>query len=145
MKIKRRMIRKARIEIIPMIDTMFFLLVFFMVATLSMTVQQGLSVNLPHAVTARDDVRQLVTLTLTKEGGIYFNKEPVSSPEEVASRLTQWKEKGTLDTVVINADRSVEHGSVVTLMDAVRRSGVTRMAIAANLIDITKTEGRRWR
>jgi len=140
MKLKRRMTRKARIEIIPMIDTMFFLLVFFMVATLSMTVQQGLSVNLPHAVTARDELRQLITLTLTKEGKLFFNKEPVSSPEEVASRLTRWKETGTESSVIINADRSVEHGNVVALMDAIRRTGVTRMAIAANPLDIKKIE-----
>ena len=143
MKLKRRIIRKARIEIIPMIDTMFFLLVFFMVATLSMTVQQGLSVNLPHAITARDEVRQIVTLTLTKEGKLYFNKEPVSSPEEAASRLASWKETSTEAAVVINADRSVEHGSVVTLMDAIRRTGVTRMAIAANPNDISETGERR--
>jgi biopolymer transport protein ExbD len=143
MKLKRRIIRKARIEIIPMIDTMFFLLVFFMVATLSMTVQQGLSVNLPHAVTARDEVRQIVTLTLTKEGKLYFNKEPVSSPEEAASRLASWKETSTEAAVVINADRSVEHGSVVTLMDTIRRTGVIRMAIAANPNDISETGERR--
>lgn len=143
MKLKRRIIRKARIEIIPMIDTMFFLLVFFMVATLSMTVQQGLSVNLPHAVTARDEVRQIVTLTLTKEGKLYFNKEPVSSPEEAASRLALWKETSTEAAVVINADRSVEHGNVVALMDAIRRTGVTRMAIAANPNDISETSERR--
>jgi biopolymer transport protein ExbD len=136
MKLKRRPARKARIEIIPMIDTMFFLLVFFMVATLSMTVQQGLSVNLPHAVTARDELRQMVTLTLTKEGKLFFNKEPVSSPAEAASRLARWKETGTEATVVINADRSAEHGSVVALMDAIRRAGVTKMAIAANPSDI---------
>lgn len=141
MKIKRSMIRKARIEIIPMIDTMFFLLVFFMVATLSMTVQQGLSVNLPHAVTARDAVRQTATLTLTKAGGIYFNKEPVSSPEEAASRLARWKENVMETTVVINADRSVEHGSVVALMDAIRRTGVTKMAIAANPNDVPINQG----
>jgi len=143
MKLKRRMTRKARIEIIPMIDTMFFLLVFFMVATLSMTVQQGLSVNLPHAVTARDELRQLITLTLTKEGKLYFNKEPVSSPEEAASRLALWKETGTESSVIINADRSVEHGNVVALMDVIRRTGVTRMAIAANPNDITETGERR--
>lgn len=144
MKLKRRIIRKARIEIIPMIDTMFFLLVFFMVATLSMTVQQGLSVNLPHAVTARDEVRQIVTLTLTKEGKLYFNKEPVSSPEEAASRLALWKETSTeAAVVVINADRSVEHGNVVALMDVIRRTGVTRMAIAANPNDISETGERR--
>jgi biopolymer transport protein ExbD len=143
MKLKRRIIKKARIEIIPMIDTMFFLLVFFMVATLSMTVQQGLSVNLPHAVTARNEVRQTVTLTLTKDGGLYFNKEPVSSPEEAASRVARWKETSTEAAVVINADRSVEHGSVVALMDAIRRAGVTRMAIAANPEDIQKIQERR--
>jgi biopolymer transport protein ExbD len=143
MKLKRRIIKKARIEIIPMIDTMFFLLVFFMVATLSMTVQQGLSVNLPHAVTARNEVRQTVTLTLTKDGGLYFNKEPVSSPEEAASRVARWKKTSTEAAVVINADRSVEHGSVVALMDAIRRAGVTRMAIAANPEDIQKIQERR--
>lgn len=143
MKLKRHLTRKARIEIIPMIDTMFFLLVFFMVATLSMTVQQGLSVNLPHAVTARNEVRQTVTLTLTKDGGLYFNKEPVSSPEEAASRVARWKKTSTEAAVVINADRSVEHGSVVALMDAIRRAGVTRMAIAANPEDIQKIQERR--
>ena len=136
MKLKRQLVKKARIEIIPMIDTMFFLLVFFMVATLSMTVQQGLSVNLPHAVTARDEVRQTVTVTLTKEGRLYFNKEPVSSPEETASRLARWKENVMETTVIINADRSVEHGSVVALMDAIRKTGVTKMAIAANPNDV---------
>ncbi len=136
MRLKRRLTKKARIEIIPMIDTMFFLLVFFMVATLSMTVQQGLSVNLPHAATARDDLRRVVTLTLTKEGKLFFNKEPVSSPEEAASLLARWKETGMGASVVINADRSVEHGSVVALMDVIRKAGVTRMAIAANPGDI---------
>lgn len=143
MKLKRCRIRKARIEIIPMIDTMFFLLVFFMVATLSMTVQQGLSVNLPHAVTAQHKVSRTVTLTLTKEGSLYFNKEPVCSPEEAASRLAQWKQTVPEATVVINADRSVEHGRVVALMDTVRRIGVARMAIAANPNDIPETGERR--
>jgi len=83
MKLKRRIIKKARIEIIPMIDTMFFLLVFFMVATLSMTVQQGLSVNLPHAVTARDEVRRTVTLTLTKDGGLI----------SIKNRFPPWKRR----------------------------------------------------
>ncbi len=80
MRLPRKYRKKARIEIIPMIDTMFFLLVFFMVATLSMTVQRGISVNLPHAASARDEIKQVVTLTLTKEGKLYFDKEEVASP-----------------------------------------------------------------
>ena len=130
MKLRRRQKRKARIEIIPMIDTMFFLLVFFMVATLSMTMQRGIPVNLPHAATAQEELRQVVTLTVTKEGKLLFDKEPIASPDEAASRLSRWKATGTDVAVVINADRSVEHGQVVELMDAVRQSGVTRIAVA---------------
>lgn len=130
MKISRHGRRKARIEIIPMIDTMFFLLVFFMVATLSMTVQRGLPVNLPHAATAQDELRQVVTLTVTKEGRLLFDKEPVSSTDEVKGRLSHWKSTGSDVSVVVNADRAVEHGQVVELMDAVRQAGIARIAVA---------------
>ncbi|MGD0489473.1 MAG: biopolymer transporter ExbD [Syntrophorhabdales bacterium] len=130
MKIVRRQRKKARIEIIPMIDTMFFLLVFFMVATLSMTVQRGIPVNLPHAATALEELHQVVTLTVTKEGKLLFDKEPIASVDEVATRLARWKTTGADVYVVINADRAVEHGRVVDVMDAVRQAGVTRVAVA---------------
>ena len=130
MKIVRRQRKKARIEIIPMIDTMFFLLVFFMVATLSMTVQRGIPVNLPHAATALEELHQVVTLTVAKEGKLLFDKEPIASVDEVATRLARWKTTGADVYVVINADRAVEHGRVVDVMDAVRQAGVTRVAVA---------------
>lgn len=130
MRLPRKRRRKARIEIIPMIDTMFFLLVFFMVATLSMTVQRGLSVNLPHAATAQDEIRQVIALTLTKEGRLFFDKEPVASPAEVAARLAASKKGNNELSVLINADRGVEHGKVIDLMDAVRQVGVVRIAVA---------------
>jgi biopolymer transport protein ExbD len=130
MRVRRHQRKKARIEIIPMIDTMFFLLVFFMVATLSMTLQRGIPVNLPHAATAQDELRQVVTVTLTKDGKLLFDKEPVQSTADVAARLGRWKASGTDVSVVVNADRAVEHGQVVELMDAVRQAGVTRIAVA---------------
>jgi len=129
-RIARKQRKKARIEIIPMIDTMFFLLVFFMVATLSMTMQRGIPVNLPHAATAHEELRQVVTLTLTKDGKLLFDKEPIPSVDVAAARLAHWKATGTDVAIVINADRAVEHGTVVELMDAVRQAGVTRIAIA---------------
>jgi biopolymer transport protein ExbD len=130
MRLPRTSRKKPRIEIIPMIDTMFFLLVFFMVATLSMTAQRGLTVNLPHAATARDEIKQVVTLTVTKEGKLFFDKEEVASPAEAALRLASQPGADAQVSVVINADRAVEHGRVVDLMDAVRQAGVTRIAIA---------------
>jgi biopolymer transport protein ExbD len=143
MRIRRWTKRKARIEIIPMIDTMFFLLVFFMLATLSMTMQRGIPVNLPFAATAREDLRQVVTLTLTQEGKLLYDKEAMASPGVVTERLRQQRTKGLDMSVVINADKSVEHGYVVHLMDAVRQAGVIRMAIAAKPGDDSKRTGLR--
>jgi biopolymer transport protein ExbD len=130
MKLPRKPRRKARIEIIPMIDTMFFLLVFFMVATLSMTIQRGLQVNLPQAATGLDDLRQVTSLTLTKEGKLYVNKEEASSVSDAVSKLRRFEANGNELAVVINADRSVEHGRVIDLMDAVKQAGITRIAVA---------------
>ncbi len=138
MRLGRRSRKKARIEIIPMIDTMFFLLVFFMVATLSMTAERGIPVNLPHAATATDDLRQVVSLTLTKEGRLFMDKEEIASPEEAALRLARQKATGAEVSVVINADRIVEHGRVVELLDSVRQAGVARIAIAAKPRDVQK-------
>jgi biopolymer transport protein ExbD len=129
MKLPRKPRRKARIEIIPMIDTMFFLLVFFMVATLSMTVQRGLPVNLPHAATARDEIKQVITLTLTKEGKLFFDDKEISSSAEIAAKLADKQKAGVELAVLIKADRLAEHGKVVDLMDAVRQVGVSRMAV----------------
>jgi biopolymer transport protein ExbD len=126
----RKVRKKARIEIIPMIDTMFFLLVFFMVATLSMTIQKGLQVNLPHAATAREDVYQTVTFTITKEGKLYFNKDEATSVTEAVGRLKGLWQNTTPPSVIINADRSVEHGQVIELMDAVRGAGIVKIAVA---------------
>lgn len=130
MRFPRKARKKARIEIIPMIDTMFFLLVFFMVATLSMTIQKGLQVNLPHAATAREDVYQTITFTITKEGKLFFNKDETASVGEAVGRLSGLWQNDVPPSVIINADRSVEHGQVIELMDAVRRAGIIKIAVA---------------
>ena len=78
MRIARKAPEKARIEIIPMIDVIFFLLVFFMVSTLSMTINRGLPVNLPTAATSQKDVRENVSLTVMQDGKMFLNKEPVT-------------------------------------------------------------------
>ena len=124
--------KKARIEVIPMIDTMFFLLVFFMIATLSMTIQQGIPVNLPASSTATDDIPNEVSLTLTDNGELFFNKEPISSVQEIAPRLQNLRREQGEPSVVINADKAVPHGRVIAVMDAVRQTGITAMAIATS-------------
>jgi len=121
--------KKARIEIIPMIDTMFFLLVFFMIATLSMTMQKGMPVNLPIAGSETEIVPEQVSLTLTKNGQLFFNKEPIGILD-LEPRLQSLLQKGEEPSVVINADEAVSHGRVIEVMDSVRKTGINNMAIA---------------
>lgn len=132
MKIAQPPIKKARIEIIPMIDTMFFLLVFFMIATLTMTNLHSMPVNLPHAAAAQDKPQQLVTLTLTKDGKLFYDQQEIASSADAALRLVQQRKSETPTSVIINADRSVEHGRVVELMDVIRQSGISKIAVAVN-------------
>ncbi|RMH05364.1 MAG: biopolymer transporter ExbD [Nitrospirae bacterium] len=129
MRFSPRLQKKARIEIIPMIDTMFFLLVFFMIATLSMTLQRGMPVNLPEAQSGTEKIPEQVTLSLTKEGLLFFNKEPISL-DELGPRLHALLQADRTPSVLINADEAVSHGRVITVMDAVRTLGITHMAIA---------------
>ena len=121
--------KKARIEIIPMIDTMFFLLVFFMIATLSMTIQKGIKVNLPTAASSTDHIPKQVSLTLTKKGELFFNKESIPILE-LEPRLKSLLQNSQEISVVINADEASTHGRVIEIMDTVRKTGILTMAIA---------------
>jgi len=121
--------KKARIEVIPMIDTMFFLLVFFMIATLAMTLQRGMPVNLPTASSTTDTVKEQVSPTLTKDGILYYNKEQIAL-HELETRLSAVRQADPDPTVVINADEQISHGRVIEVMDHVRLSGISKMAIA---------------
>ena len=75
---KSRQRRKGRIEIIPMIDVMFFLLATFMLASLSMQNLHSMAVNLPQGQAAPMQAKTPVTLTITKDSGIFLDKTPVS-------------------------------------------------------------------
>ena len=121
--------KKPRIEIIPMIDTMFFLLVFFMIATLSMTIQHGMPVSLPTAESSTDSLDEHVSLTLTREGTLYYNKEVITL-QELEQRLVNLRQTSTDPSLLINADEQVPHGQVIKVMDLIRLSGITSMAIA---------------
>ena len=121
--------KKPRIEIIPMIDTTFFLLVFFMIATLSMTIQHGMPVNLPETSSTTDNVAEPISLTITKNGDLFYNKEMIILTE-LQSRLLGIQQRQADPSIVINADEQVEHGVVVKVMDTVRMSGIHNMAIA---------------
>ncbi len=121
--------KNPRIEIIPMIDTMFFLLVFFMIATLAMTIQHGMPVSLPTAESSTDKIAEHVSLTLTREGLLYYNKEAITL-QELEMRLANLRQSSSNPSLLINADEQVPHGRVIKVMDLIRLSGITSMGIA---------------
>jgi len=129
MRVPRQEQPKARIEIIPMIDVIFFLLVFFMVSTLSMTINRGLPVNLPTAATSQRDLRENLNLTLTQDGEIFLNKEPITL-QDLGPRVKTGLASEPELMVIINADGEVRHHTVVEVMDELRLAGISRLAIA---------------
>ncbi len=129
MKFKRRLkILKGMIDLTPMVNVFFLLLVFFLF-TSSFIFQPGIKVSLPKAVTS--EVMQLdnVTITVTKDDKIYLEDKQITT-EELASRLKILaKEKMGL---LIKADSRAPLGRIVEIWDACRREGVSQINIATN-------------
>ena len=129
MILRRRERKRARIEIIPMIDVVFFLLVFFMMASLSMTVYRGLPVNLPRATSGSKPPAESAAITVSRDGQAYLDRQPVTR-EVLGQRLRGLVGANPLVAIIITADEAAMHGRVVDVLDEVRTAGVTRMAIA---------------
>jgi biopolymer transport protein ExbD len=129
MRLPRQAVKKARIEIIPMIDTIFFLLVFFMISTLSMAHYEGLPVNLPKAASGRQPPSESAAVTIGPDGRIAIDKRDTPRDRIGAVLKSRLNENPEL-LVLINADERVEHGLVVEVMDAAREAGAAKMAIA---------------
>ena len=129
MRIQRRSINQARIEIIPMIDTSFFLLVFFMISTLSMSQFKGMPVNLPKAAAGQQAPAESAAITIDKDGRLFLNQQAIDKAD-LAEALRQELAKNAEMLVVINADDGVQHGQVVEVMDVARGANVAKMAIA---------------
>ncbi len=129
MRIRQREKRRVRIEIIPMIDVIFFLLVFFMVSSLAMTKLNSVPVSLPKTAASPQALKQDVILTVKKDGALFVNKSPVTD-ETLGAVLALAMKGREEEAVVVNADRGVPYGSVVTAMDGARRIGVRKFALA---------------
>jgi len=122
---------KARPEImiIPMIDIIFFLLVFYMMSTLYMSEQRNLAVQLPSAVHAPAQSASAVVVTLTADGTLTVNNEIVPIAE-LDKNIRQFVNQENV-RVVIQADRNVSHGTVVSVLDQLRGGGIKNVSIAA--------------
>jgi biopolymer transport protein ExbD len=136
MRIRQRPTKRARIEIIPMIDVIFFLLVFFMVSSLAMTKINSMPVALPKTSSSPEALKQDVILTVRKDGSIFINKT-ATSLDALGPQLAYEMHDSPQDVVVVNADEGVPYGLVVKVMDRARQIGVRKFALA------TEAEGKK--
>lgn len=129
MRLKAYQPKRARIEIIPMIDTIFFLLVFFMIASLAMTTQKGMPVNLPKASAATERPVVKVVLTLASSGSYYVDKTPVDFAG-IRTMLARRLRENPSAVVVINCDKSQSWQKGIELADEAKRAGARFLTIA---------------
>src|SRR4051812_9812182 len=109
--------RRARIEIIPLIDIMFFLLATFVMVSLSMIKNQGINVHLPIAATSgAQDRKNYAAITVTEKGEFFWNKEPSTLPD-IISRLQQLKATDLDPKVFVNGDAKTSFENVVAVLD----------------------------
>ena len=121
--------RRARIEIIPLIDIVFFLLATFVMVSLSMIKNQGIAVNLPQASTGTPQTQEeTVTISIDAGGTLYLDKQPVEAAQ-LDARLAALKAQRPDPRVVIHGDVKAEFGLAIAALDAVRRQGITKVAI----------------
>ena len=126
-KSNRRTGTFSNLDLTPMVDVVFNLLIFFALSLNFVTSSGGINVKLPEASTAKPIKAENITINLTKTGQIYYNKE-VASIKQIRKKLKDVKDKSSL--VIIRADDKVEHGKVVEAMDVAKSEGFSKLAIA---------------
>jgi biopolymer transport protein ExbD len=121
--------RKGRIEIIPMIDIMFFLLVFFIMITLHMIPNAGLRTQLPASATTQELPPAKVTITLSDDGTISVDGRTMTTDELTAMLQARPDAAHTAVTIVGSKEARIQ--KLVSVMDACRAAGITQIAMAA--------------
>ncbi|ADQ14696.1 ExbD/TolR family protein [Halanaerobium hydrogeniformans] len=123
--------KKSSINIIPMVDVIFFLLVFFMLFTTFRTNPQGIDMQLPTAVTATDQSETNFIVEIDADGSYYFEGETLTLAQIISeAELRNQDNEGQL-TIIISADKETRYDNVVALIDQMRDAGIYRLALAA--------------
>ena len=122
--------KKARIEIIPLIDIMFFLLASFMMVSLTMIKMQSINMDLPTATQAKRDFKpDIVNISVDKLGDMYLEKKKVNLVELHIVLSNKFK-MNTNIPVYISGDKDATHGAVIGVLDLVRREGIQKVSFA---------------
>ncbi|HTB81786.1 MAG TPA: biopolymer transporter ExbD [Opitutaceae bacterium] len=120
--------KRARIEIIPLIDIMFFLLASFMLVSLNLINAKSVKVSLPIAQTGDPENRpSTLSISVDATGGIYLDKTPIGR-NELQAELARQRAQNPEVRVVISGDENTRHGAMIGVLDRVRAAGIQNVA-----------------
>ncbi len=123
---------RARIEMLPLIDIVFLLLVFFIYAMLSMAVHRGLPVELPESTTAKIDKNLIISVTVLQDGTIFLDKERMTLAD-LGPILRQQARRTDDRGVLLFADRDLPYQKLFAVLDTIRKAGLTRISLEAEV------------
>ncbi len=118
------------INVTPLVDIVLVLLIVFMV-TAKIIVSQGMPMDLPKAASG-EEIQQIFSVELTADGKTVIDSQPVASDDRVSDLARAAKAKNQDLRAVIRADRKVEHGRVIHVLDLLKRAGVAKIAFAVS-------------
>lgn len=118
-----------QINIVPMIDVIFAILIFFIISTLYLTRSEGLPVNLPKTTTAQTLPQTQINVTISADGEIALNRKPVKL-QNLEDTVRSIVKPNAESIVVINADEKVSYGQVVSVMDRLNQISGVKLALA---------------
>ena len=122
--------RKARIEMLPLIDIVFLLLVFFIYAMLSMAVHHGLPIDLPISSSAEIDKKLVLSITVKADGSVYLDKKFVAL-SDLTRRLKKEAEGHKEPGVLLFADRILPYQKLFQVLDKIKMAGLEKISLQA--------------
>ena len=125
----RRAFSKPEVMIIPMIDIMFFLLVFFMLSTLYMVDLKTITVNMPKVQNAQSQTNINYLVTIKADGSLYLENNLIDENSLIIGAKEQYQENNNF-AVVIRADENVDYGKIMALLDKFKAVGITKFGLA---------------
>jgi len=131
MKLNLYKTKNPRIEMLPLIDVVFLLLVFFIYAMLSMAVHRGLPVVLPDSSTAKIDKKLVLSVSIKSDGTIYIDKHQVAL-EDLAETLKDRAGHETNPGVLLFADRDISYQKLFKVLDQIQTAGIHRISLQAD-------------
>jgi len=132
MRLLTKKTRTVVISITSLIDVVLLLLIFFMLTT-SFVEQPGMKLDLPETESTTTENTDELTVTISSEGEIYLDKELLKL-ENLKEALLKHKEKNDTSSLVIKADKTTPHGTVVKVMDIAKISGFEKLIIASEKV-----------